>query len=267
VANIVAAGLDQWLWRTGAAGTRHFLPDALNSTRALSDDAKAISTRYQYEPFGETATTGPGSSNPSQFTGRENDGTGLYYYRARYYHPGYKRFISEDPIGLAGDVNFYQYVHGNPISNTDPEGMFVPLAVAYAKCALQCMAIDLATSVITGGCFDAGASAGDCLLECVNPMNWLGGSRLNIAGKVGTTYRVPGSHTNSGKDYVGRHNGPDPAKNRRSDDGRDRRQADVTGTYNGWDPRGAGASAEQSKIDAAGGIQNLDNKINAVGRR
>jgi YD repeat-containing protein len=52
VANIVAAGLDQWLWRTDAAGTRHFLPDALNSTRALSDDARAIGTRYQYEPFG-----------------------------------------------------------------------------------------------------------------------------------------------------------------------------------------------------------------------
>jgi len=34
-----------------------------------------------------------------RYTGRENDGTGLYYYRARYYHPGAKRFIAEDPIG------------------------------------------------------------------------------------------------------------------------------------------------------------------------
>ncbi|MCI0417646.1 MAG: RHS repeat-associated core domain-containing protein, partial [Acidobacteria bacterium] len=38
------------------------------------------------------------SGNSAQFTGRENDGTGLYYYRARYYHPTLQRFISEDPL-------------------------------------------------------------------------------------------------------------------------------------------------------------------------
>ncbi len=43
---------------------------------------------------------GAPSENRSQYTGRENDGTGLYYYRTRYYHPQMQRFISEDPIGL-----------------------------------------------------------------------------------------------------------------------------------------------------------------------
>jgi RHS repeat-associated protein len=37
-----------------------------------------------------------------QFTGRENDGTGLYYHRARYYDPGRGRLVSEDPIELFG---------------------------------------------------------------------------------------------------------------------------------------------------------------------
>ncbi len=32
--------------------------------------------------------------------GREDDGTGLYYYRARYYVPVPGWFISEDPLGL-----------------------------------------------------------------------------------------------------------------------------------------------------------------------
>jgi len=36
------------------------------------------------------------SSNPFQYTGRENDGTGLYYYRAQYYAPKLHRFLSED---------------------------------------------------------------------------------------------------------------------------------------------------------------------------
>ncbi len=36
-----------------------------------------------YAPFGDTAATGSPSTNPFQVTGRENDGTGLYYYRTR----------------------------------------------------------------------------------------------------------------------------------------------------------------------------------------
>src|SRR2546427_6895291 len=53
-------------------------------------------SQYTYEPFGQTVTTGAVSSSPFQYTGRENDGTGVYYYRARYYHPQLSRFVSED---------------------------------------------------------------------------------------------------------------------------------------------------------------------------
>ncbi len=77
---------------------------------------------YNYEPFGAATETGS-DGNPFQYTGRENDGTGLYYYRARYYHPGLARFISEDPIGFdSGDVNLYSYVANNPITWLDPKG-------------------------------------------------------------------------------------------------------------------------------------------------
>lgn len=58
-----------------------------------------------------------------QITGRESDGTGLQFNRARYYDPRLGRFISEDPIGLAGGVNSYSYVEGDPLSSTDPEGL------------------------------------------------------------------------------------------------------------------------------------------------
>jgi uncharacterized protein RhaS with RHS repeats len=46
------------------------------------------------------------------------------YYRARYYHAGCARFISEDPIGWAsGQTNNYAYVGGDPVSFTDPSGL------------------------------------------------------------------------------------------------------------------------------------------------
>jgi RHS repeat-associated protein len=66
-----------------------------------------------------------------QYTGRENDGTGLMYYRARYYHAGCARFISEDPIGWAsGQTNNYAYVGGSPVMRRDPSG-FSDIGLAH----------------------------------------------------------------------------------------------------------------------------------------
>ena len=87
-ANLLTGGVDEIFQRTDSAGARNFLTDALGSTLALTDSAGATQTQYTYEPFGKTTPSGAGSSNAFQYTGRENDGTGLYYYRARYYNPG-----------------------------------------------------------------------------------------------------------------------------------------------------------------------------------
>src|SRR5256885_14685330 len=98
------------------------------TTRTLGI-AAAGQMRPSYEPFGKTTASGLTTSSTLQYTGRENAGTGLYYYRARYYHPVLQRFISEDPIEFAGgDVNFYAYVGGNPINDRDPTGEIAPLA-------------------------------------------------------------------------------------------------------------------------------------------
>ncbi|VAW71421.1 Rhs-family protein, partial [hydrothermal vent metagenome] len=48
--------------------------------------------------------------------------TGLHYNRHRYYNPGTGQFISQDPIGLLGGVNNYQYAP-NPVGWTDPLGL------------------------------------------------------------------------------------------------------------------------------------------------
>jgi RHS repeat-associated protein len=76
-----------------------------------------------YSPFGKVAVSGTQSDNPYKFTAREDDNTGFYYYRARYYSPEQKRFISEDPLGFGGgDTNIQAYVGNNPVNSKDPSG-------------------------------------------------------------------------------------------------------------------------------------------------
>src|SRR5579885_1908859 len=120
---LTGLNIDEYLMRTDSNGAMNFLTDALGSTLALTDSSGAINTGYTYAPFGNT-TVGGSNPNPYQFTGRENDSFGLYYYRARYYSITLQRFISRDPIGFAGGVtNLYEYASADPTNQTDALGL------------------------------------------------------------------------------------------------------------------------------------------------
>lgn len=122
-ANLLTGGLDEVFARTTGGGTQTPLVDGLGSTLAVTDGAGNIQTQYAYDAFGNTTATGAASNYPFQYAGRENDGTGLYYNRARYYAPGLQRFISQDPIGFNAGVNHYAYVGNNPANFIDPLGL------------------------------------------------------------------------------------------------------------------------------------------------
>ena len=155
--------IDEPLARIKSDGTiRYYHADALGSIIALTDETGQIRTQYNYSPFGETEIIGEPSDNPFQYTGRENDGTGLYYYRARYYSPRLKRFVSEDPIGFDGGVNFYVYAGNNTLNLKDSLGLFycdtvtewhkqcLKLPTDKKRCECHCVyATDMA------GCIDA----------------------------------------------------------------------------------------------------------------
>lgn len=99
----------------------YFLQDHLGSVVALTDAGGSVVQRMQYEAFGE----GPGSTLTRYgYTGRERDNlSGLLHYRARWYDPRQGRFISEDPIGMAGGLNQYVYTTNDPVNLTDPLGL------------------------------------------------------------------------------------------------------------------------------------------------
>ena len=127
VANPILAGLgtDERFARNDVSGRTYFLADMLGSTIGLADISGALRQRYSYDPYGNVTSTdtSSGFTNPYQYTGREADSAGLYYYRTRYYSPGMGRFISEDPIGFAGgQLNFYAYAGSNPVLFRDPNG-------------------------------------------------------------------------------------------------------------------------------------------------
>jgi len=171
--------IDEYFSRTDSAGPATLLADALGSTLGLTDANGNLNTTYTYEPFGNVAISGAGNANSYQFTGRENDGTGLHYYRARYYHPLIQRFVSQDPIGFAGGINLYSYALNNPISFRDPFGTCSgdptpdptpdpTIPPEFPTSLGQCLVAvnvfpDLALSLAALGCATTGPMAPGCL--------------------------------------------------------------------------------------------------------
>jgi RHS repeat-associated protein len=152
--------IDEALTRTDSVDTVHYLANALGSTMALTNPAGSSATTYTYDPFGRTAIDGV-AINPVQYTGRENDGAGLYYYRARFYQPALGRFLSQDPIGLrTGDVNLFSYTDNSPVSFKDPLGLCPMCAAAPAAPAIGAAAVK-AAAVISG--LISGIAIGDWL--------------------------------------------------------------------------------------------------------
>jgi RHS repeat-associated protein len=112
---------------------RDYFPhaDALGSVVALTDEAGTVVETIAYEAFGRPRIRDAGGNILNQsavgniffFTAREFDAeSDLYYFRARYFDQFTGRFIAEDPIGLADDVNLFVYAQNNPTAFLDPLG-------------------------------------------------------------------------------------------------------------------------------------------------
>ncbi len=119
---------------TAAQASLYFIhPDHLGTPRLVTDEQSNIVWRYlpTTEPFGNTPPEEDPSATgnrfemnlafPGQYRDRES---GLSYNFFRDYDPFGGRYRQSDPIGLAGGINTYSYVNGNPVSYRDLLGLW-----------------------------------------------------------------------------------------------------------------------------------------------
>jgi RHS repeat-associated protein len=104
--------------------------DHMNTPRKATDAQARLVWSWTSDAFGSNAANEDTDSNGSatminvRFPGQYFDAeSGLHYNWNRYYDPRAGRYTQSDPIGLAGGINTYSYVEGNPLSFSDPEGL------------------------------------------------------------------------------------------------------------------------------------------------
>ena len=98
--------------------------DHLGTPREMTDAAGKIVWSARYRAYGSLALADVAEiDNPLRFQGQYYDEeTGLHYNLNRYYDPQTGRFTTQDPIGLLGGFNCYQYGL-NPTGWIDPYGL------------------------------------------------------------------------------------------------------------------------------------------------
>jgi RHS repeat-associated protein len=106
--------------------------DEQGSVIALTSADGTVLHTAHYSPHGED--WGSTGTNPTPFAWLGGWGVmkldapagypfELYLTRHRLYSATHSRFLSPDPLGLAGGLNQYQYAAGNPLAFIDPTGL------------------------------------------------------------------------------------------------------------------------------------------------
>ena len=102
----------------------YYLNDHLGTAQLLVDATGIVIWQGDAQPFGQVTEVINQIDHRFRFPGQMLDPeSGLHYNWNRFYDPETGRYISADPIGLAGGINLYAYVEGNPINAIDIYGL------------------------------------------------------------------------------------------------------------------------------------------------
>ncbi|HIH2750052.1 TPA: RHS repeat-associated core domain-containing protein, partial [Burkholderia lata] len=113
-----------------AARIYHFHTDLVGAPLEVTDESGELAWAGKYSAWGKVEPsarqlTAARTDQPLRYAGQyADDSTGLHYNTFRFYDPDVGRFINQDPIGLLGGDNLYQYAP-NPVRWLDPWGLAV----------------------------------------------------------------------------------------------------------------------------------------------
>jgi len=85
-----------------SSALRYMHQDHLGSSSVATDAGGSLVGGQTYKPFGETWTESGTFGTDKEYTGQRLDGTGLYFYNARYYDAALGRFVSADAMPSPG---------------------------------------------------------------------------------------------------------------------------------------------------------------------
>jgi len=102
----------------------HYHTDHIGTPREITNARAELVWSSTFKTYGALAVAHVNEvDNPLRFQGQYHDEeTGLHYNRHRYYDPNCGQFTTQDPIGLLGGMNAYQYAP-NPMTWVDPWGL------------------------------------------------------------------------------------------------------------------------------------------------
>ncbi|WP_175811358.1 RHS repeat-associated core domain-containing protein [Burkholderia contaminans] len=137
--------------RQADQGIHFFHSDPNGAPIRTTDIFGNIVWEQRYDGWGEVDRRST-HEQPLRYQGQYSDTeTGLHYNRHRYYDPQIGSFISQDPLGLEGGVNVYQYAP-NPLAWIDPFGLAKKPPSTFARRdGTGASAADMAASKVGGG--------------------------------------------------------------------------------------------------------------------
>jgi RHS repeat-associated protein len=106
------------------------ISDHLGTPRELvAQDGRVVWSAY-FDAYGKSIKVDASEESCElRFPGQWHDPeSGLHYNQFRYYDPEYGRYLSPDPIGIAGGLNEYAY-SDNPVKWIDPLGLCKKIAL------------------------------------------------------------------------------------------------------------------------------------------
>jgi RHS repeat-associated protein len=122
-----AGGVGGLLARTDIKGTIYYHSDGMGNVTTLFDKYQTLEGRYLYDSYGNiVGKWGPYADvNLYRYSSKQFlPLSGLYYYGGRFYDPNLQRFVNQDPLGILGGSNPYEFVLNGPMMYFDPNGFY-----------------------------------------------------------------------------------------------------------------------------------------------